>query len=49
MTDTTRAALLALATALAADPAGAKELNFYGDMVEHIGDAVTDMGLDDDE
>ena len=48
MTDTTRAALLALATALATDPAGAKELDFYGGIVEHIGDAIEDLGLDPD-
>ena len=49
MNDTTRAALLALAEALAADPAGAKELDFYGGIVDHIGHAITDLGLDDDD
>ena len=49
MTDATRSALLALATALAADPAGAKELDFYGGIVEHIGDAITDLDLDTDD
>lgn len=48
MTDSTRTALLQLATALAADPAGAKELDLYGGIVEHIGDAIEDLGLDPD-
>lgn len=49
MTEATRSALLALATALTADPAGAKELDFYGGIVGHISDAIDDLELDDDD
>lgn len=49
MTDATRTALLQLAAALAADPAGAKELDFYGDMTQHIADAITDLDLDTED
>ena len=49
MTDATRNALIALAEALAADKAGAEELNIYGGIVEHIADAVDELCGDDDE
>lgn len=48
MNDTTRDALFALAAALLADPAGAKELDVYGDMTQHIADAIADLEFDDE-
>ena len=49
MTDATRSALAALAVALAADPDGIKELTVYGDLPEHLTDAVADYANDDDD
>jgi hypothetical protein len=49
MNDNTRAALIALAEALATDKAGAAELNFYGGICEHIADAVSELEDDDDD
>ena len=49
MTDTTRTALLQLATALAADPAAMAELSCYGDLPQHIADAVSDLEGDDED
>ena len=43
MNDTTRAALVALTQALAADPDGCRELAIYGDLPEHLGDAVEEL------
>jgi hypothetical protein len=43
MNDNTRAALVALAQALAADPEACSELAMYGDLPEHLGDAVSDL------
>ena len=43
MKDTTRAALVALAQALAADPDGCRELQFYGALPAHLVDAVDDL------
>jgi hypothetical protein len=43
MNNNTRAALLALAEALAADPAGCRELNVYGHLPDHLADAVGDL------
>jgi hypothetical protein len=43
MNDTTRAALLALSEALAADPEACRELAIYGDLPEHLGDAVEEL------
>jgi hypothetical protein len=43
MNDTTRAALVALSEALAADPDARRELAVYGDLPEHLGDAVEEL------
>jgi hypothetical protein len=39
----TRAALVALSEALAADPEACSELAIYGDLPEHLGDAVEEL------
>lgn len=49
MTDSTRTALLQLATALTADPAAMAELSCYGDLPQHIADAVSDLEGDDED
>ena len=50
MTDTTRAAVIALCQALTTDPDGAAELDVYGNIVEHLSDWLHDEeGGDDDE
>ena len=46
MNDTTRAALVALAQALAADPDGCRELEIYGDLPIHVADAVDDLATE---
>ena len=38
-----RAALVALSEALAADPEACSELAVYGDLPEHLGDAVAEL------
>jgi hypothetical protein len=43
MNDTTRAALLALNEALAADPEARRALAVYGDLPEHLDDAVEEL------
>ena len=43
MNNDTRAALLALAEALAADPEACRWLRTYGDAATHIADAVGDL------
>lgn len=43
MNDTTRAALMALNDALAADPEARLELADYGDLPEHLADAVEEL------
>jgi hypothetical protein len=48
MNNNTRAALLALAEALAADPAGCRELNVYGHLPDHLADAVGDLEMEQD-
>ncbi len=43
MNDNTRAALVALAQALAADPEACRQLEIYGDLPGHLVDAVSDL------
>jgi len=43
MTEQTKRALLELAYALSQDKDGAKQLECYGDLAEHVSDAVMDL------
>jgi hypothetical protein len=43
MNDTTRAALVALSKALATDPQARRALAVYGDLPEHLDDAVEEL------
>lgn len=43
MNDITRDALVALHEAMAADPDGRRELALYGDLPEHLADAVSEL------
>ena len=43
MNNQTRAALVALNEALAADPDARQELAIYGDLPEHVADAVAEL------